>query len=118
MEKKLFNRGVFGELENDTILMDESLKLAFKYGKEFLDMLVDTKLWTGQSKDEFQCFFHLVMQYHGQLVGEVVSSVGNVSTTKINGKACKIAIDTLTDFNRSMDQFTGNSESYQELEKI
>jgi hypothetical protein len=118
MEKNLFNRDKFEELKKDTILMNDSLSLAFQHGKKFLEMLVDTKLWAGKSKDEFQCFFHLVMQYHGQLVGEEVISLGNVSTASIKGKPCEIAKDTLTNFNQSMDQFTGNCESYQELEKI
>lgn len=118
MDENLFDRDKFEELKNNTSLMNDNLMKAFQQGKEFLDLLVETKLWTGQSKDEFQCYFHLVMQYNGQLVGEKVPSVGIISSAKVKGKPCEIVLDTLKDFNRSMDQFTGNCGSYQELEKI
>lgn len=118
MENKLYNKEEFETLMKNTKEMNERLNSAFQRGKTFLDMLVDTQLWTGDSKDEFLCYFHLVMQYHGQLVGEAVPSIGKISSAKVKGKTCEIALNTLEELNRNMDEFTGNSRSYQELEKI
>lgn len=117
-DKFLFDRDCLEDFKNHTDSINNSLENAFQTGKGFLEMLAATNLWAGQSKEEFQCFFHLVMQYHGQIVGETVPSIGKISTAKVNGKSCEIALDTLTELNRNMDEFTGNCRSYQELEKI
>lgn len=118
MEKLVLDSDRFEELEKNTLQMNENLKKALLLGKDFLNMLQVTDQWNGKSKEEFQSYLHLVLQYHGQLVGEKIPSIGKVKTAKVNGNTCEVALETLQKHNRNMDQFTGNSKSYQELERI
>jgi hypothetical protein len=118
MEKLVLDSDKFEELVKNTTLMNQNLMKAYQLGKEFLDMLLVTDQWTGKSKEEFQSYLHLVLQYHGQLIGEKVPSIGKVKTAKIKGNTCEVALETLQELNRNMDQFTGNCKSYQELERI
>ncbi|WOO36585.1 hypothetical protein R2R35_22790 [Anaerocolumna sp. AGMB13020] len=118
MEKLVLDRDRFVELKNNTSQMNDKLEKAFQLGKEFLAMLQTTDQWEGKSKEEFQSYLHLVLQYHGQLIGEKMPAIGKVKTAKVNGNTCETALETLQEHNRNMDQFTGNCKSYQELERI
>ncbi|WP_033165533.1 hypothetical protein [Clostridium sp. KNHs205] len=118
MEKLVLDSDRFAELEKNTSQMNENIEKAFQLGKEFLAMLQVTDQWKGKSKEEFQSYLHLVLQYHGQLIGEKIPSIGKVKTAKVNGNTCEVALETLQEHNKNMNQFTGNCKSYQELERI
>lgn len=114
----LFNYSNLQDLFNRTKQMNESLLTAFEESEKFFDSIINSTKWKGRAKEEFQAFYHLVLQYHGQLAGKTVKAVGTVSTVQVEHEPCAMAIEALNKLLINLDSFTDNSQCYKNMESI
>lgn len=103
-------------LLNSTKTINENTIAAFNLSKSFFDNLVDTESWKGTSKDTFQAYYHLLLQYHGQLIGETVASIGTMNPVSVDGDPFREAHKALSDLFSNMYEFTDNCQAYKRLE--
>lgn len=114
--KYVFDYEQLGALLENTKTVNENLTSAFGLSKEVFNGLVDTIFWKGLSKDQFQAYYHLIIQYHGLMIGESVPSVGQVKSAGLKGDPCQEAQNALKELIANMDEFFNNCGIYKELE--
>lgn len=86
--------------------------------KHLFDFFETTPLWTGLAKEKLVAYYHLLLQYHGQLIGETVPSRGRIATVKNMGNNVAKVEKALKDLLDRISTFTDNSESYKKMESI
>lgn len=116
--KYVFGPADIEVLYNNTKKMNENLKNAFEQSKFLFNLLETTTYWTGLSKEQLMAYYHLVLQYHGQLVGETVPSRGNVATVENLGDNVTEVEKALRELLERIEAFTDYSENFKKMENI
>lgn len=106
------------EFIKKSVEMESYLKSAFDNSKTFFSSMRESDLWVGQLKDEFLAYYHLVLQYHGWLIGETAQSTGSVSVVSPEMNCCGEINDSLKKLIEAMGAFENNSDQCSSLKEI
>ncbi|MDD6571054.1 MAG: hypothetical protein PUF12_01575 [Thermoflexaceae bacterium] len=103
----LFDKTNMIEAYQAQLSITAHMETSFRLAMEIYNELETTDLWQGKSKEEFQAFFHLVMQFHGALIN---AQVPNGSELKITHNFCREAQEAFRECYRNMMDFPSVSE--------
>lgn len=116
--KYTFDAAGIERIHQNSAEIESHLKSSFDNSKTFFSSMIETDLWTGQLKDEFLAYYHLVLQYHGWLIGEKAPSIGSVSVISPEMNSCGEINDSFKKLIEAMGKFESESDQCASVKEI
>lgn len=114
-DKILFSGEDMIDAYQTQLLVEVNMETAYRKALTLYNEISVTDKWEGTSKDAFQAFLHLMLQFHGALIN---ADVPNGSKLNITYNFCERSKEAFRECHSNIMDFPDNSEVLKEMEKI
>lgn len=98
--------------------INSNMEESFRKSQTILNSLRNNENWKGEFRNTFIPYYHLILQYHGQLCGKTTQSIGSVGTVSAEMNPIQKLQEAVKDLMNDVTNFPNNSEQYKALKEV
>lgn len=106
------------QINNSLKKVSTQMEGSFQLSQNLLNALKDNENWKGQFRNEFIAFYHLLLQYHGQLCGKTAQAIGDQGTVSAEMNPIQKMQSAVEELLDNINQLPESSENYKALKDV